>query len=198
MLGTHEVLRDRQPALHHDRARQVHDADDKERIAPIQMVCDHPRDEPPAESAQHSSRNVRSHGAADIGAAELFADVGHDDHDHAGNEDALHETPEDELVQVLRGSGEHGRHSQGIKRGNDDALAADRLREQSDERRGERDGKDRGADGEADGDFRGVIKPLQIGKQRLGVINVEKGTHPGQHAGGDGDARGRAGILARG
>ena len=62
----------RQPALHHDRARQVDDADDEERVSPVEMVRDHPGDVPPTESAQHGSRNVRRHGAADVAAAETL------------------------------------------------------------------------------------------------------------------------------
>ena len=92
-------------------------------------------------------------------------------------------------MQVLRGRRQQRRHRQSIERRNDDFLASDGFRQQADERRGERHRQDRGADGEADGDLRGVIKTLQIGKQRLRVIDVEEGTHPGQHAGGDGDAR---------
>jgi hypothetical protein len=34
-------------------------------------------------------------------AGELFANVGDDDHDHAGHEESLHKAPEDELPQVL-------------------------------------------------------------------------------------------------
>ena len=44
-LRAHKVLRDRQPALHHDRARQIDYADDEECIAPVEMMGDHAGDD---------------------------------------------------------------------------------------------------------------------------------------------------------
>ena len=47
----------------------------------------------------------------------LLVDVGHDDHDDAGHEHSLHESPEDELLQVLRGCRQQRRNGQRVKRG---------------------------------------------------------------------------------
>ena len=44
-----------QRVLHHDRARQIDDADDEERISPVEMMGDHARDVTAAESAQHGT-----------------------------------------------------------------------------------------------------------------------------------------------
>ena len=121
----HKALGRRQRALHDDRARQVHQPDRDEGFTPGEIVGHNSGDVSSQKSTQHGSRNVGRHGSADVLPRKLLIDVGHDDHDHAGNEDALHESPEDELMQISRSGRQQRWRGQRVERRYDDFLAAD-------------------------------------------------------------------------
>ncbi len=185
----HKALRSRQRLLHDDGAGQVDDSDDEECVSPRKMMRHNSGDVTAQKAAEYGSRNVGRHRPADELPGEFFIDVGHDDDDHAGHEDSLHESPEDELMQVLRGGRQQGRRRQCVQRRDDHLLAAHGFRQQPDERRGQRHCQDSRAHRQRNRNRRCVEDLLQIGEQRLRVIDVKECAHARQHAGDDGGAR---------
>ena len=190
--GTHEALRPWQRPLHDDRTRKIDDPDDEKCLPPRKMMGHHSGDISSQKAAQYRPRNVRGHCPTNELPRKLLIDVRHDDDDHPGHEHPLHEAPEDELMQVLRSRRQQGWGGQRVKRWDDDLLAADGLRQQSDERRGQRHRQDGGAHRQRDRNFRGIEDLLQIRKQRLRVIHVQERAHSREHAGDNGGPRRRA------
>ncbi len=156
----HEVPGTRQRPVHDDRSRQVDQPDGEEGLAPGKVVGDNARDITSQKSAQYRARDISRHRLPDQVAGKFFVDVRHDDDDDAGNEHALHESPEDQLVQGMRGGGQQGGHGQGIQRRDDHLLAADGLSQQTDNGRSQGHRQNRCADGQADRDGGGVKELL--------------------------------------
>ncbi len=181
VLGGDEPGRQRQPRPHRQRARQVQAAQHDERRAPVPVRGDQPRQEPSHEPAHHRAAHVGRHRPADPAPFPLFHDVGEHHRNHARHEHALQEAPADQRLQAPGAPAQRGGQGQQQQRRNDHPLPPHALRDHADKRRHQRHRENGRAHRQADFQFRGVEELPKIGKQGLGRINIQEGTHAGEH-----------------
>ena len=170
----------REAGCQSQRGRQVHERKADERRLPAPVRRDHADQRAAAESAGDRAADVRRGRAPDVGGRPLVVDVGDRRREDSRRRQALHEAPEEKLLQVRgcrrrrRGAGQHeGRQ-------HDDASAADEIAEPAGHRRRERDRHRANRDGEAHVEMRRPEDVHEERQQRLGCVEIEEGGEPGQ------------------
>ena len=151
------------------------DAENDEGGVPAEVFGSEAREDAADEAAERGAADIDAHDDGDAGAIPLLGDIGDGDGEDAGCEKALHEAPEDEGVETGRGGREKRGNGYGRDGCDNDALAAEAFREDTEERRGESYSQGGGGDGEPDGGLAGVKDSGEEREKGLSGIEVQKG-----------------------
>ena len=185
----------RQPSSNRSRAGESRGSECEKAHAPAEPVRQNAGGYAADETAESGAADVEAHDERNVVGRPLLADVGHHHGDYAGHDDALQESPEDELCKRCRCSGEQRGQRDAQQRSHDDALARQPLGERAEDGCGEGDSQRGRRNRHAHAGLRGVKEPRQQGKQRLRAVELKKGADTAKRHGGCRSPSGRVTLL---